>query len=215
MKKLILTLIFAVSSIMGFDFDQSNRVVVINKSGFDIKHYINLKDCDKILDERFFHICYNYKTNTSIATWYYLLGNNVDKVNIKKRARFHGDSKLPYRHRVSNKDYTGSNYDRGHLAFDSGFDWRDDALYSTYVMSNVVPQKHSINAGAWAIAEHEAINLAKEYGKVYVVDLVDFSYSNETIGHRHKIKVPSTFIKLIIDKDGNLLKRFIIRQPLK
>lgn len=60
--------------------------------------------------------------------------------------------------RVQPADYSSSGYDRGHLAPNYAIATRFGvaAQEETFLMSNVVPQKHSLNAGLWKELEMRA-----------------------------------------------------------
>ena len=73
---------------------------------------------------------------------------------------------------VKSEDYTGSGYDRGHLAPNSAIAhcYGTDAQLKTFVLSNVVPQKHGFNAGIWKQLERRELrNYALRYGEVWIV----------------------------------------------
>jgi len=102
-------------------------------------------------------------------------------------------------------NYAGSGYDLGHLcpAEDMRFDF--DAMKSTFVISNAVPQTPRLNRGTWkslesqcrrrALAGHELILLA---GPLYL------AIPPPTIG-RDRVAVPSHCWKLVIDRtDGTV-----------
>lgn len=60
--------------------------------------------------------------------------------------------------RVRPEDYSGSGYDRGHLAPNYAIATRFGAegQEETFRMSNIVPQKHALNAGLWKDLELKA-----------------------------------------------------------
>jgi len=60
--------------------------------------------------------------------------------------------------RVRPEDYSGSGYDRGHMApnYAIATHFGVAAQEETFLMSNVVPQKHALNAGLWKELELRA-----------------------------------------------------------
>ncbi|MFT3828947.1 MAG: DNA/RNA non-specific endonuclease [Opitutaceae bacterium] len=60
--------------------------------------------------------------------------------------------------RVRPEDFAGSGYDRGHLAPNYAIATRfgAEAQAETFLMSNIVPQKHALNAGLWRELELRA-----------------------------------------------------------
>ncbi len=74
--------------------------------------------------------------------------------------------------RVESESYTNSGYDRGHLAPNYAIATRygDAAQRETFLMSNVMPQKHGLNAGLWKQLElRAASSYPARFGEVWVL----------------------------------------------
>lgn len=74
--------------------------------------------------------------------------------------------------RVQPGDYSGSGYDRGHLAPNYAIATRFGAggQEETFLMSNIVPQKHALNAGLWKDLElRAATSYAARFREVWVM----------------------------------------------
>ena len=74
--------------------------------------------------------------------------------------------------RIDSDTYTGTGYDRGHLAPNYAIATRygEAAQRETFLMSNVIPQKHSLNAGLWKSLEMEiATAYPARFGEVWVL----------------------------------------------
>lgn len=74
--------------------------------------------------------------------------------------------------RVEPDDYTRSGYDRGHMAPNYGIATRfgRQAQEETFLMSNISPQKHGLNAGVWKTLEQRiATNYPGRFGEVWVL----------------------------------------------
>jgi endonuclease G len=74
--------------------------------------------------------------------------------------------------RVSSDAYTGTGYDRGHLAPNYGIATRhgEDAQRETFLMSNIIPQRHGLNAGLWKQLElRAATSYPARFGEVWIV----------------------------------------------
>eukprot|EP01031_Cornospumella_fuschlensis_P008743 gene8743-10766_t len=74
--------------------------------------------------------------------------------------------------RIEPADYTRSGYDRGHLAPNFGIATRfgRQAQEETFLMSNISPQKHALNAGPWkALEQRIATNYPGRFGEVWVL----------------------------------------------
>ena len=56
----------------------------------------------------------------------------------------------------STSDYTHSGYDRGHMCPAADQKWSYDAMVDCFVMANMCPQDHSLNAGAWTPSKEKS-----------------------------------------------------------
>jgi endonuclease G len=92
-------------------------------------------------------------------------------------------------------DYTGSGYDRGHMAPNADFnDTRENALM-TFFIANIWPQTPALNRVEWLKTEVETRRLALEYLVVKVVIIVD-EFTDKTV---HDIQVPQVFKRRVYD----------------
>ncbi|MBI5688539.1 MAG: DNA/RNA non-specific endonuclease [Verrucomicrobia bacterium] len=74
--------------------------------------------------------------------------------------------------RVAPEAYSGSGFDRGHLAPNYAIATRygTAAQRETFLMSNISPQRHSLNAGLWRELEQKiATSYPARYGEVWVI----------------------------------------------
>jgi len=100
--------------------------IAILLNAVSLSDYVNIKDCDQIIDKQTFKICYTYKYKGALSGWVTLYGNLVNKKNIKKRVRFYSETTIPLKYRTKYKDYTGygKKYNRGHfIVADADFDY--------------------------------------------------------------------------------------------
>lgn len=104
--------------------------------------------------------------------------------------------------RVSSNDYTGSGFDRGHLApnFAIARCYGEKAQQETFLMSNIVPQRHALNAGNWKTLETmEAISYPDRFEQVWV--LAGPVYAATTTRFLpHGVPVPDAFYKIHVDQ---------------
>ena len=74
--------------------------------------------------------------------------------------------------RVQPGDYSGSGYDRGHLAPNYAIATRfgPGGQEETFLMSNIIPQKHALNAGLWKDLElRAATNYPARFREIWVM----------------------------------------------
>ena len=181
--------------------------LMISLNALEISDFIDLKKCDQIIDKQVFKICYSYKHKGALAVWYELDGKLVNKTNIKKRPSFYNEKTIPLKYRSKSKDYTRTGLDRGHLANDASFDYNKKIVRKTYTMANVIPQYPKVNRYTWIKAERYERQIAVKLGKITVINLVDYSNSNKTIG-KNNISVPVSFSKILFDNDTKFKKCF-------
>jgi endonuclease G len=105
--------------------------------------------------------------------------------------------------RVENRDYAHSGYDKGHMcpnhaiAIHFGADEQEE----TFRLSNVVPQKHTLNAGVWEDLEREESDTyPNTYGEVWVIDGPIFHDPVRTLDSG--VAIPDACYKIIVRLDG-------------
>lgn len=103
---------------------------------------------------------------------------------------------------VVTRDYSNSNFDRGHMAPAADFKWSQQAEQESYYMTNMCPQCHNLNAGDWNDLEKRVRELAKKYKSIYICCGPIVNNTNTTIGKARKIVVPQAFFKAILFKNG-------------
>ena len=105
--------------------------------------------------------------------------------------------------RVEPGDYTGSGYDRGHMApnYAIGTRYGKQAQEETFFMSNVCPQRHRLNAGLWKDMETRIVdNYTGRFGQVWVIDGPVFGPEDRLRRLRDKVPVPEAFYMIVIQQ---------------
>jgi len=121
--------------------------------------------------------------------------------------------------KVKSSDYTGSGYDRGHMAPNHAIATRygEEAQIETFLMSNICPQRPNLNRKVWEHLEAtEADDYANRFEEIWVIDGPIFDES-----HAQKLPagfdVPVAFYKILVDEvDGKpRMLAFIMPQTVK
>ena len=100
-------------------------------------------------------------------------------------------------------DYRGSGYDRGHMCPAGDNKWDEDAMYESFLMTNMCPQNQQLNSGLWNQIEMQCRYWAKKYGRLYIVcGPIYLRGEHQTIGP-NKVVVPDAFFKAIICLEKN------------
>jgi endonuclease G len=109
---------------------------------------------------------------------------------------------------VRSADYTGSGFDRGHLAPNYAIArcYGPLAQVQTFLMTNIAPQRHALNAGVWKNLEMlEANDYAQKYEEIWVICGTIFS------PHRLRelpsgVPIPESFFKIVLDEQHGTLR---------
>lgn len=103
--------------------------------------------------------------------------------------------------RITPAVYTGSGYDRGHLApnYAIAVHYGKQAQEETFLMSNIIPQKHGLNAGMWKQLEQKiAGNYPGRFGKIWVIAGPVFGASPARLGGL--VSVPEACFMILVDE---------------
>lgn len=116
--------------------------------------------------------------------------------NYKPSTRhFKVDTQLPPP-RVTDKDFRGSGYVRGHLCPAADRDSNKKLLKQTYLTSNVCPMTMNCNSGPWKILEDSCRALALSHGKLLIAAGPVFMNCNTTPCGRTRLIVPDGFYRI-------------------
>jgi endonuclease G len=116
--------------------------------------------------------------------------------------------------RVAPEDFSGSGYDRGHLAPNYAVATRYGAAAQreTFLMSNITPQRHALNAGLWRDLEEKiATSYPARYGEVWV--LTGPVFGPQPARLRGKVPVPEEFFLIVIDEHEGRLRTLALLVP--
>ena len=115
----------------------------------------------------------------------------------KAYVKFHEDEEVP-EPRVTTYDYVQSGYDRGHMCPSADNRWDAEAQDECFLMTNICPQNHNLNAGDWGEMENQCRLWAKKYGRIYIVcGPILFRSRHKKIG-TSKVVVPEAFFKVVL-----------------
>lgn len=145
-----------------------------------------------------YSLCYRESYEQAEWSAYCLTEEELEK-NAKRSDDFRADPEISTGSATPN-DYKKSGYDRGHLSPAADFAFSDKAMSETFYMSNMSPQKGSLNRGIWKDLESEVRLWAKSFGRVYVVSgpiLEKPAEAYESIGENH-VTVPEFYYKVIL-----------------
>lgn len=96
------------------------------------------------------------------------------------------------------EDYRGSGYDRGHMAPAADMKWDGEAMRMSFMLTNVCPQDHALNAGAWKKLEEKCRLWAQADSVIYIVAGPVLTDTIDTYIGGNGVAVPKRFFKVIV-----------------
>ncbi len=93
-------------------------------------------------------------------------------------------------------DYTGSGYNRGHMAPAADMKWSKQAMKESFYLTNICPQNHSLNSGGWKRLEEKVRDWADRDSAIIVISgpLLDGPVNRLASG----VAVPTGFFKVVL-----------------
>ena len=152
-----------------------------------------------VLDKKYFVVCCDPANKIPAWVAYALTKEDSLAKTTKRQGSFRADPALPRGKRAENSDYSGSGYDKGHMAPANDFTQSVAAMKATFVLTNAVPQKHGVNGGQWAKLEASVHALASSCGTIWAVSgpLSVGDKPVKTIGP-DKVAVPTHTYKAVL-----------------
>lgn len=173
---------------------------------FDSKDYANIpitpaKSPEIILHRTGYTSSYNYATKQPNWVAWHLTKEHVRGAIKRANNAWHEDLSVP-KPRVNNQDYKGSGWSRGHMCPAGDNKWDRNAMYETFLYSNVCPQHPKLNSGDWNEIEIACRRWAEKFGKIYIVcGPIFLRQEHEVIG-LSRIPVPEAFFKVVMCLNG-------------
>jgi len=139
------------------------------------------------------------------ASWVaYELTKEETNKTVERTNKFIQDSKV-ITGTANDNDYSGSGYDRGHLAPASDMGWSATVMAESFYYSNISPQNPSFNRGIWKKLEEQVRTWAIENNSIFIVTGPVLTKGLTTIG-ANKVAVPTYFFKVILDDNEPNIK---------
>ncbi len=123
---------------------------------------------------------------------------------------------------VNAKNFKRTGYDRGHLApnYAIGSRFGRKAQLETFLMTNISPQKPTLNRKLWQRLEELVTGyFSKRWGTIWVMTGPIFDKEKPTFLNNTKIQIPKAFYKILIRPNDNLKQvyalAFVMPQNVK
>lgn len=159
----------------------------------------NTPDDAVLLDNVYYSILYSSKHNIAYYSSYKLTAANLKNKKGVRKDRFIGDRRLKERSLpMPVKTWYKTPYDRGHLAPADDFRFTQEAVDSTFLMSNMAPQKDKFNQVAWKALENAVRGWACKEGELIVISGPIIEEGLPLLNDR-PLPIPQKFFKVVFD----------------
>ncbi|MEK7723235.1 MAG: DNA/RNA non-specific endonuclease [Acidobacteriota bacterium] len=137
----------------------------------------------------------SYNRSKGIPNWVMWRLSKNSFGESQRQNDFRPDNRLPDGWtQVTPSDYSGSGYDRGHLCPSADRSSSDGANSTTFLMTNMAPQTHDMNAGPWEKLESYSRSMARRNMMLYIIA---GSYG-EKGKIKNKVTIPTNYWKIVI-----------------
>lgn len=151
------------------------------------------KNTGKIIDYEYFTVNFNPKLH--IPNW---VGWELTRQEIsgnEKRGSFQTDESV--KGCAQSSDYTKSGYDRGHMVPAADMKWNPTAMDRCFYMTNICPQAHTLNGGAWKKLEEKCRIWADADSSIVIICGPILNPDPDEFIGDSKVAVPKSFFKVI------------------
>jgi len=168
--------------------------------GLEIPYLLDFEN-STIIEHMGYTVSYN--SSLRIPNWvaYELLDSELYG-DFDRREKFTPDPDLKGR-QAYDSDYVRSGWDRGHMAPSGDMKWSSQTQTECFYLTNVCPQNHNLNSGAWNDLEKQVRYECRYYKSIWVVcGPVVGRGVHGTIGS-NKVQVPDGFFKALLARKKN------------
>ncbi|MBO5900555.1 MAG: DNA/RNA non-specific endonuclease, partial [Lentisphaeria bacterium] len=154
-------------------------------------------ETELLLHKQGFSLGYSHTYRQALWVSYTLTAEHLQAPQQKRRDKFKADPEIK-RNAVRPRDYTGTGFDKGHLAPAADMTYSMQSMNSSFLMSNISPQYPGCNRGIWKRLETQVRKWALKEKKIRIITGPVFSGSPAVAG-KANIPVPVAFYKVILD----------------
>lgn len=154
-----------------------------------------------ILQRRGYDVSYNQ--NMRLPNWvaWHLTSDHIEGEARRPSNAWQEDLEVPIP-RANSDDYRGNGWSRGHMCPAGDNKWDAEAMYETFLYTNICPQDARLNSGDWNEIEIQCRKWAQKYGDIYIVcGPVLYNKVYRTIG-LNQVVVPAAFFKVVLCFNG-------------
>lgn len=141
----------------------------------------------------------SYNSRHLLPNWVsWLLTRERTKGKEKRADNFQPDTDIRKGPIAEDSDYRGSGFDRGHMCPSADCKHSRESQNQCFLLSNICPQTHALNAGDWKELEELTRDWAQRYDSIYVVcgPVIERGKEYKTIGE-NGVTVPERYFKVL------------------
>ena len=176
---------------------ENTLVVEPAKKHFPGLEIVNLKGetPEQLKNYTGFKVSFNKENHTPNYVAWELLAEEITD-DAERSNRFWQDPEIEGC--AAHSDYTHSGYDRGHMCPAADQKWSWEAMQDCFVMANMCPQDHSLNAGAWNTLENKERQWALRDSAIMIIAGPVYQPSDTKRIGDIGVRVPSAFFKAFL-----------------
>ncbi|HMQ49349.1 MAG TPA: DNA/RNA non-specific endonuclease [Saprospiraceae bacterium] len=169
------------------------------------QHYLPFSNTNSIIRHKYFTLAYSEEHEQAAWVAYQLKKEEVEAEWVDRSDDFRADEAISTGS-ATPEDYKGSGYDRGHLVPAADRAFSEEAMYETFLMSNISPQARNFNKGIWRELEELTRSWAKKNGALYVITGPILSVRPKGQIGDNEVSVPEAYFKVLLDLSEPELK---------
>lgn len=149
---------------------------------------------------------YSLDTHCPVYVSWELTKERVDG-GVQRCKQFFADEEIGMKDRVTNNDYKGSGWSRGHMCPAADNKDSEVRMRESCLLTNICPQDMGLNSGRWNDLENRCRSWARKGYRVYVYCGPVFKKGrSRMMGKSVKVCVPDGFWKVVklIDRNGKV-----------
>lgn len=155
-----------------------------------------------VIKHKGFTLCYDQVSLIPKWVSYELTDEEASATIASRTDEFLPDPAVKGR-QADTRDYSGSGYDRGHMAAAADMKWDIDAMRESFYLTNICPQNRTLNAGLWLELEQKCRYWAKKYGRVWIVCGPMFTSGHYDPIGKNGVMVPDALFKCVCMQVGD------------
>ncbi len=169
---------------------------------------------DQVLNYEAFSTGYSYAHKGGLWSMYLLYADQV-AVTREREDSFKVDERVPEAYQSQLSDYSGSGYDRGHLAPNASLDHTESSQVDTFYLTNIVPQTPSFNRYQWSDVEQWVRDCSLEKpNSTPLLVITGSAYGSNPDSIGEDVSIPEQNYKVIVHLDqDNYLRAFALLAP--